>query len=585
MAEENNIKDIAPKKDRFKFFRRFFKTIVWSIIGIVLLCLGILQATISILTPERLTPLVEKLLTKSLNADVSVERVELTVWKTFPDVTLEIDSLAMRSRTLDNLSDSLRQKLPTNPDSLLSFKYFHGGIKLYALLVGDISLYDIQLHEPMVNLVKVDSTLANYDIVPPSAPDTVPDTTTTELPKIIVDKFALLAAKPIRYFSLSDSIDVTVNIKNTAIKGTEAPRYNIDFQGNIASPLLSMINQYKSSFIINGGIEWEQAEPTKLAIDDFTFGFDIIKSNINGNFDFGEKLAINKLSIALDPLKYNEVLARVPKEYSSMLKGITTNAALHLDMALTKPFYPEFDSIPSGEVNLRIPNCKFSYGNLKLDKFGADFSATLNGNDLNKAVADIKKVALEGMGVKCSFSSRISSILDDPLIDGVFNGKVDLTCLPPFIAQAIAGKVTGEINADTEFTLRQSYLDSNKFHQILLKGGADLTNFRFNSLDRATNLYVRKAEFDLGTNESFVRDSHRADSLLTASIRIDTCAFIQDGYNMKVAGLKAGIGCSNKAQNRDTTHVNPIGGTISLDRFNFVSAEDSMKVRDRKSVV
>ncbi|MBR6638931.1 MAG: hypothetical protein IKL35_01065, partial [Muribaculaceae bacterium] len=262
MAEENNIKDIAPKKDRFKFFRRFFKTIVWSIIGIVLLCLGILQATISILTPERLTPLVEKLLTKSLNADVSVERVELTVWKTFPDVTLEIDSLAMRSRTLDNLSDSLRQKLPTNPDSLLSFKYFHGGIKLYALLVGDISLYDIQLHEPMVNLVKVDSTLANYDIVPPSAPDTVPDTTTTELPKIIVDKFALLAAKPIRYFSLSDSIDVTVNIKNTAIKGTEAPRYNINFQGNIASPLLSMINQYKSSFIINGGIEWEQAEPT-----------------------------------------------------------------------------------------------------------------------------------------------------------------------------------------------------------------------------------------------------------------------------------------------------------------------------------
>ena len=582
MAEEKKTNNITPQKDRFKFFRRFSKTIIWSIIGIVLLCLGILQATISILTPERLTPLVEKLLTKSLNADVTVDRVELTVWETFPDVTLEIDSLAMRSRTLDNISDSLRKKLPANPDSLLSFKYFHGGIKLYALLVGDISLYDIQLHEPMVNLVKVDSTLANYDIVPPSAPDTVPDTTTTELPTIIIDKFALLAAKPVKYFSLSDSIDVTVNIKSTTLKGVDAPQYHFDFQGNVASPLLAMINQSKSPFIINGGIEWDQATPTKLAIDDFTLGFDIIKSNINGDFDFGDKIAINKLSVVLDPLKYTDVAARVPKEYSSMLKGIATDAAIHADLELTKPFYPEIDSIPSGEIKLRIPHCKFSYGNLNLDKFGADLGATFNGNDLNKAVFDIKKVALEGMGVKCSFSSKITSIIDDPSIDGVFNGKVDLTRLPPFIAQAIAGTISGEVNADTEFTLRQSYLDSNKFHQILLRGGADLTNIRFNSYDRATNLYMRKAEFNLGTSESFVKDTHRADSLLTASVRIDTCSFIQDGYNMRIAGLLAGIGCSNKAQNRDTTHVNPIGGTISLERFNFVSAEDSMKVRLRE---
>ena len=569
------------KKSKLRLPSKVFKTLAWVIVGCILLIVGLLQATISILTPERLTPLTEKFLNKALNADVSVERVELTVWKTFPDVTLEIDTLAVKSRALSSLSDSVREKLPENPDSLLSFKYFHGGIKLYALLANDLSLYDIQLHEPMVNLIKVDSTLANYDILPPSAPDTVPDTTKTELPNIIIDQFALLGAKPIKYFSLADDIDLTVNIKDTKIKGTEAPNYAIDFQGNIESSLLKLINQTKSTFIINGGIEWSQADPTELALENFIFGFDIVKSHIDGKFDFGDRLAINKLRVGFDPFKYNEVLARIPKEYSSMLNGIKTNASLNLDLELQKPFYPDVDTIPSAEINITVPKCNFSYGNLVLDEFSANLGGTLNGNDLNKAIIDIKKVALEGLGVDCSFSSKISSILTDPYIDGSLEGKINLSKLPPFIAQAIAGKVSGELNAKTEFSLHQSDLDPNRFHKILLRGGLDLYNFHFKSSDALTNLYVKKAEFDLGTNESFVRDSHRSDSLLTASIRIDTCSFDQDGYDIRLAGFKAGVGCTNQAQTHDTTHVNPIGGTIVLERFNFASEEDSMKVRLR----
>lgn len=583
MANGEDKTQVAPKKRRrFLWLSRLLKTIVWTAIAIALLVIGLLQATISVLTPERLTPLTEKYLSKSLNADVTVKRVELTVWETFPDVTLEIDSLAMRSRALHGISDSIRAKLPANADSLLSLKYFHGGIKLYALMAGEISLYNIELREPMVNLVQVDSMLANYDIVPPSTPDTVPDTTQTELPKIIIDHFAILDAKPIRYFSLSDSLDVTLNLKNVSLNGVDAPKYKIDFSGNVASPLLALINQGKSGFIINGGVEWSQSTPTLLALNDFTLGFDIVQSHINGEFNFGDDMSINTLSVELEPLKYDDVVARLPKEYTSMLKGITTDAALRLDMELTRPFLPSKDSIPSADINVKIPNCKFNYGKLKVDKFSANLSASLKGNNLNKAVIDIKKVALKGMGVDCSFSSKLSSIISDPLIDGEFKGRVNLSHLPPFIAKLIAGKVSGEINANTIFNLRQSYLSRNNFHRILVKGGVDLTNFRFNSSDSLTTVYLRKAEFDLGTNERFVRDTHRADSLLTASIKIDTCSFFQDGYDVKLAELKAGVGCTNQQQTLDTTHVNPIGGTISLRRLNFMSHEDSMKVRLRE---
>ena len=60
--------------------------------------------TVWILTPDRLTPIAERLANENLNADVKIKRMELTVWKTFPYMTIDVDGLNVRSRTLDKLS-------------------------------------------------------------------------------------------------------------------------------------------------------------------------------------------------------------------------------------------------------------------------------------------------------------------------------------------------------------------------------------------------------------------------------------------------------------------------------------------------
>ena len=56
-----------------------------------------------ILTPDRLTPLVEKQASGYLDADVSLSRVELTFWKTFPRLRVDVDSLRIVSRSLDKI--------------------------------------------------------------------------------------------------------------------------------------------------------------------------------------------------------------------------------------------------------------------------------------------------------------------------------------------------------------------------------------------------------------------------------------------------------------------------------------------------
>lgn len=580
MSDNTNINNVTVKKKK-PLWKKLLKGTMWTIIGLVLLVFGLLQAVVCILTPERLTPLTEKYLTQTLNANVDIDRVELTIWSTFPDVTLEIDKFSVISNSLKSIDDSIRAQLPSNADSLLSLGHFRGGINIHKLLVGKLSLYDIQLHQPMVNLVVVDSINSNFNILPPSEPEIESDTATTQLPIIEIDHFAIIDAKPIKFFSLADSIDVALQLNTTYLDGTNNPQYTLDINGNIATPLLGLINLKDMPFILNGGIKWNQASPAIVELNAFNAGVDIFNAHIDGRFDLGDEMTINELNVALDPIKYSDIKTRVPQEYASLCKDIYSDAAITFETQLTKPYNLSTDTIPWAEIKIDVPQCKFKYGDLNVDKFKAKVNASLKGENLNNAIVDIAYVSLNGMGINCNLSTTASSLISDPLAKGKFSGMVSLEKLPPFIKKMVDGKLSGKVNANTEFNLRLSHLDKNNFHKAKVKGDVEINDLNFQSNDTLTNLYARNAVVTLGTSESFVRNTHRVDSLLTASIKVDTCALIYDTHKVRFSDLKAGVGCANLASSLDSTQVNPIGGTLRFRRLNYVSEADTMRVRLR----
>lgn len=93
--KEIEINDNTPagkvkKKSLFKRICRFFAWFVGILVAIVLLLFcGIAW----ILTPERLTPMVEKIVGENITADFSLGKAELSVWGTFP--RLQLDTIAL----------------------------------------------------------------------------------------------------------------------------------------------------------------------------------------------------------------------------------------------------------------------------------------------------------------------------------------------------------------------------------------------------------------------------------------------------------------------------------------------------------
>ena len=83
-----------------KILRRSLKIGGWIFGGIVALLVAVMCVVAWILTPQRLTPIVNSVANESLNAEVKIGRVELTAWSTFPHLMVDVDSLSIDRKSV-----------------------------------------------------------------------------------------------------------------------------------------------------------------------------------------------------------------------------------------------------------------------------------------------------------------------------------------------------------------------------------------------------------------------------------------------------------------------------------------------------
>ena len=88
----------------------------WTAVAVGSLALLAVAATacvVWLLSPETLTSMVERYSGEFIDGHVKARRVELTFWKTFPKVRLDVDDLTVVSDALDSIT-------PLNSSKILS---------------------------------------------------------------------------------------------------------------------------------------------------------------------------------------------------------------------------------------------------------------------------------------------------------------------------------------------------------------------------------------------------------------------------------------------------------------------------------
>ncbi len=566
----------TPRKPQW--WRKALKWIGITAGVIAALFVLICTLTVWILTPARLTPLVERLASDNLNATVSVSRVELTFWKTFPSMTLDVDSLSITSHSLDNLPDSVAATVPDDARALLSVKQFHGGVNMAALLLWQVRLYDVTIQSPQVNLVQINENTANYLIAPASETTEEEESSTLNLPKITLNRFEIADAIPIRYRSLPDSIDVAVKLRNVTLAGDDNPTYTLDVNGSLHTPLLSDFNFSDITLGALGNLSWESKRPYAVAIDNLKVMVDNYDATFSTQVDFESAPTVNTFSAATGKFSITDLLTHAPTEYRSLLEPLKTDMTVQAQVSLTRPWVLTDTVLPAIYAKAELSKSAIDYETLHINSIEAIAEAQFDGADLDASVFTIKTFNIEGDDMSASLTGSATNIATDPYVEGEFKGKLNLTALPKQLKEVIPAQVIGKVNGNADFHMHLSDLTPNTFHRLHACGELHLRNFDA-TIDSIGRAYTHTAILAFGSNNSFVRDAVRVDSLLTISLKADTLSAQADALNLQIRNLRAGAGTANRKNSADTTEINPFGMTLAMEKLSFDDPADTLRVR------
>lgn len=558
-------------------WKRVAKVAAWTIGSVVALTALVLCLLVWIFTPSRLTPMVRDIAAEYIDGDVSIGKVELTVWSTFPNARIDIDSLAVRSAALE----SSKSAFTAYTDTLLAFDHLHGGIDLSRLATGEIRLTDVEIRALGVNALALDSSRTNFDILRIPSDTTAEESAMTELPDISIERFAILDSQPIRYVSIADSIDAALMLETTQLTDDGTPVYRLSTglkAGIDIAPGLSI-----SDFTIStdGRITWEHTRPYSIALDGFTIGVNRVPLTLSTAMDFAETLRIERLAVEMPATRVTDLLGAIPEGLSPELPEIKSPLTIALKATLAEPYDIATDTIPTIDVALDIPGGDVNFGNeFFIDDIALNLTAHVDGKNPDLSTVDVARLYFRRLGTEFTATGSGTRLFSDPKVIGTFDGSVDFDRLPPRLTEYIPGEVRGLLTAKSDFNFKLSDLTPNDFHHARLSGEVTLKDFGYSLVDSVeTRLYTRNAQLRLGTSDAFTTHSQqRIDSLLTLSIKLDTMSLYYDRMDFEMSNLRAGLGCQNSADSRDSTQVNPIGGSLRFDRFNFTSP-DSTRIR------
>lgn len=563
-----------PARKHRPLWLRITKWLGIGIAAIAVLVIAVISIAVWYLTPQKLTPMVNRAASEYLLADVDAKRVELTFWHTFPRLEVTVDSLAIVSRGLREIPDSIRATLPADADTLLTVNRFSGGINVGELTLGNIALYDVIIDHPRLNLVVASDSIDNFSIIPPS--DTTSTGGTTVIPPLSINRFAITGNFPTRFCAPSDSIDFTLTLRDSQMLGHEAPLYSLsisgDAGGNIHPVLLSTL-----PFGLDGKVKWSQANPSEIGLENMKVTVGKLAAEFNAGFNFENDPLIHTLTVDIDRMCLADLLEIIPDNYKKEFEGLDTDLSMKLGLRLDKHYRPLTDSIPSVSIDVKADAGRLRMGQLYLTELSLDGSAVIAGDSLDASTIDIRRLKASGRSVDVDLSTTVARPLSNPRLKGRFEGNVNLGSLPASLMDKLPARMTGMLRGETDFNFAVADLTPKRFHRVILNGMLALTDFNLSTPDSTVTAYTARTVFRLGSSSRIKYQGVKIDSLLTASLTVDTARI--SGYGAMAAGrdMKIGFATRNVASTLDTSSVTPLGVTISAALL--TATDDSTSTR------
>lgn len=438
---------------------------------IIAITIGLLFLAVLILPfvfRGKITELVKTEVNKAVDAKVDFGKVSLSLLRGFPDFSLRIKDLSIIGNT------------PFAGDTLLYARQFNLKLDVMSVLSGSpLELKEIQLNEPLLQLIVLADGSANWDIVPTSNDESTEGTTEDEaftigLKAINVDNarvvyndrelnFLLQMAKFSGVLNGDLSMDQT---RMNALLKIES--INVNYDG--MTLLKAVEGQTKLTIDANLAESIYRITSEQLSLNALELDFD-------GVFNLTETAIGMDFEVSAPNGTFKQLLSILPEAYLKDYQNLIAEGKFVFG-AQMKGDYTE-TSFPAFGVQLKVADGLIAYPELpeKLENIQLALAIENPSGDMDQTLIQVQPLTFSMKENSFKIMVNLEPPLSDPLIDAEMIGKINLESLAALLPPETFPFMKGLLDVNFMLRARQSALENEQFDAIDATGAAKLTAF------------------------------------------------------------------------------------------------------------
>ena len=549
-----------------------------SLVGLVIVAVGIAVAMIS--SSSRLTQLVKQYAPQFISCQMELGKTDLTLFKTFPEVGVNIENVALINPMAGSPSDTL-----ANIGNLIVVVDAKKFVKENEIIIRKCILEDA-----FVNLYTDTLGNNNFNVFKTGAED---DTTSTSFDYLVNIEEVKLKNTDLVYTDersgvkaqtqglnldltgkmQHNDIDADISMSAAALNLKSGPlqlaskTLNLDFDGQIVqldqikgllkldSPDISL--NMGESYLENDTLDLEL--PIQFGLKDMQGHLDKAQIGLNrfliqvdGDAELPENGTVNlDLTLNTNALDVEEVMGFLPENVLRNIGDIELSGKATLSDVIVKGTFNDSlmpliaAQVSVDEARVNVPQLPYPFTNLKLD---GNLDLDLN-SDANRII--VKSMSTQFNRSSYSASGVVDDLLGDIRLKLKVKGDVPMSDIKTYLPESMKLQGHSTLDMTTDFTVKQ-----------LMKS---LDDYNLNRLSVRADLRVKGFAFDMDT-------IHVAAPLLDVDMTLPASAQQNGlkGVHLAISSshLDAKVGKGIKADLRDPD--------IKLAADNFTSGLEKM---------
>lgn len=433
----------------------------------ILLTLGILivlllgaAILIPILFKDKIEAAVKDEVNKNLNAVVDWGDWDITILKSFPNLTVEVENVKVANVA------------PFEGIDLARIGMLTATVDIKSVFGNKIDIKRIGLVKPYIHVKVLEDGTANWDIAKSDSTaveDATSDTASAfniglreywiEDGTLIYDDASLTFYMDLKGLQHKGSGDFTQDLF-TLVTTTHADTANVVFDG------IRYLKNVKADIKADLDMDMPNMKFTfkenEAAINKLVLGFDGWLAMPGDDMDMD-------ITWNTKQTDFGTLLSLVPAEFASDLTGVQMSGKAGFS-GYVKGIYNE-KSMPGFGVKVDVDNGRFKYPDLpsSVDDIFVDLNiACPQGDNMDKMVVDLKRFALKMAGNPVEARMHLTTPMSDPNVDAELKANLDLASVKTVVP--MKEDLKGKLTADVRMKGRMSDVEKGQYDKFQADG-------------------------------------------------------------------------------------------------------------------